>query len=149
MSAAADDAGQFLHRLVGAVNDHNLQGLVDCFHRDYVNVNPAHPERGFRGNEQVRRNWTQIFGGVPDLHARVLRTAVDRDSLWTEWEMTGTRTDGGVFDMRGVFIFGVIDGRAGWARMFLEPVEHASGDADALVDSVAGAPSAMGSGTQS
>jgi hypothetical protein len=42
------------------------------------------------------------------------------------------------FDMRGVFIFGVADGRARWARMFLEPVEQISGDADALVTRVAG-----------
>jgi ketosteroid isomerase-like protein len=120
------------------VNDHDLEGLLACFHEDYVNENPAHPQRGFRGNEQVRRNWTQIFAGVPDIRARVLRTAVDGDSLWSEWAMTGTRSDGGEFDMRGVFIFGVADGRARWARMFLEPVEQHSGDADALVTRVAG-----------
>jgi len=26
---------------------------------------PAHPERGFTGREQVRKNWTQIFGCHP------------------------------------------------------------------------------------
>jgi ketosteroid isomerase-like protein len=138
MAAAGEDPRTLLERLVPAVNDHDLQRLQACFHEDYVNENPAHPQRGFRGNEQVRRNWTQIFAGVPDIRARVLRTAVEGDSLWSEWEMTGTRSDGGEFDMRGVFIFGVADGRARWARMFLEPVEQISGDADALVTRVAG-----------
>jgi ketosteroid isomerase-like protein len=138
MTAAKTDPTALLDRLVPAVNDHDLERLVDCFHPDYVNENPARPQRGFRGRDQVRRNWTQIFGAVPDIRASVLRSAVDGDSLWTEWEMSGTRSDGGRFDMRGVFIFGVADGRAKWARMFLEPVEETSGDADAAVSSVTG-----------
>ncbi len=138
MTEASTDPRALLERLLPAVNDHDLEGLVACFDEDYVNVNPAHPERGFRGGEQVRRNWSQIFAGVPDVRARVLRSAADGDTLWTEWEMTGARNDGAVFDMRGVFIFGVEAGRAKWARMFVEPVEQSSGDADALVARVAG-----------
>lgn len=149
MTTAREDPRELLGRLHSAVNDHDIDGLVACFHEDYTNENPAHPQRGFRGNEQVRRNWTQIFGGVPDVRARVLRSAVDGDSLWSEWEMSGTRTDGGAFDMRGVFIFGVDDGRVRWARMFLEPVERTSGDADAAVIRVAGDRSAQTSGARS
>jgi ketosteroid isomerase-like protein len=149
MTAAGTNPRALLDRLVPAVNDHDVEGLVACFHEDYVNENPAHPQRGFRGNQQVRRNWTQIFGEVPDVRARVLRSAVDGDSLWTEWEMSGTRRDGGDFDMRGVFIFGVADGRARWARMFLEPVEQTSGDADAMVRRVTGGRSTEPSGSRS
>jgi ketosteroid isomerase-like protein len=149
MTTAEMDPRVLLDRLVPAVNDHDLERLVDCFHPDYVNENPAHPRRGLRGNDQVRRNWTQIFGAVPDIRARVLRSAVDGDSLWTEWEMSGTRSDDGRFDMRGVFIFGVAEGRAKWARMFLEAVEETSGDADAAVSSLTGTNSARTSGTRS
>lgn len=138
MTGAAKDPWGLLERLLTAVNDHDLEGLVACFDEDYVNVNPAHPQRAFRGNEQVRRNWSHIFAAVPELRARVLRSAVDGDTLWTEWEMTGARNDGAVFDMRGVFIYGVANGRARWARMFLEPVEESSGDANDLVNQVAG-----------
>lgn len=138
MTAAGGDPRAWLNRLVAAVDDHDLDRLVGCFHEDYVNENPAHPGAGFRGNAQVRRNWTQIFGAVPDIRARTLRTAVDDAVLWTEWEMSGTRRDGGVYHMRGVFIFGIEDGRARWARMFLEPVEQASGDADAVVRRLTG-----------
>ncbi|MGI8694278.1 MAG: nuclear transport factor 2 family protein [Geodermatophilaceae bacterium] len=138
MTGAAKDPRLLLKRLLAAVNGHDLDGLVACFDDDYVNVNPAHPQRGFRGREQVRRNWSQIFAGVPDVHARVLRSAVDGVTLWSEWEMTGARNDGAAFEMRGVFIFGVADGQAKWARMFLEPVEETSGDANALLARVAG-----------
>jgi hypothetical protein len=35
--------------------------------------------------------------------------------------------------MRGVVIFGVVDGLAAWARLYLEPVEGAAGSVDAAV----------------
>jgi ketosteroid isomerase-like protein len=127
-----------LEQLLPAVNGHDLEAVASCFTDDYVNENPVHPRQGFQGKEQVRRNWTQIFGGVPDVRVRVLRSAVEGDTLWTEWEMSGTRRDGGAFEMRGVFIFGVDHGTARWARMFLEPVEEISGDADAAASRVAG-----------
>lgn len=149
MFPVGTDPRNLLERLLPAVNGHDLESSVTCFHEEYVNENPAHPQRGFRGNEQVRRDWTQIFAEVPDVRARVLRSAVDGDSLWTEWEMSGARRDGGQFDMRGVFIFGVVDGRARWARMFLEPIERADGDLDAFVSQVAGDGSAQTSGVRS
>ena len=74
---------------------------------DYRNETPAHPQRGFTGRDQVRRNWEQIFAAIPDLTAEVLRCAVDGDTVWTEWEHRGTRPDGSRHLMRGVVIFGV------------------------------------------
>lgn len=125
------DSPALVDRLVRAINDHDVDALVACFADDYVNETPAHPQRGFRGSEQVRRNWTHILAGVPDIHARVPRATVDGSTLWTEWEMSGTRRDGAAFVMRGVVIFGVADATATWARFFLEPVEEGSGDVDA------------------
>jgi integrase len=45
---------------------------VACFADDYVNEWPAHPQRGFRASDQVRRSCSRILAGVPDLHARLL-----------------------------------------------------------------------------
>ncbi|MGA7272290.1 MAG: nuclear transport factor 2 family protein, partial [Acidimicrobiia bacterium] len=87
----------------------------------------------FVGREQVRRNWSQIFALVPDVRVEVTRSAVDGDTVWTEWEHTGTRPDGTPHVMRGVIIFGVEDGLASWARFYLEPVREGEGDADAAV----------------
>ena len=112
-----------IERLLQATNDHDLEALVACFAEDYENATPAHPDRGFRGNGQVRRNWEQIFAFVPDLRAEVTRSAAEGDVVWSEWEMTGTRRDGSGHCMRGVVIFGVQDGLAQWARFYLEPVD--------------------------
>jgi len=130
-----------LQRLLAALNAHDLDALVACFADDYVNETPVHPQRSFHGSAQVRANWRQIFTGVPDVSARVPRAAVDGDALWTEWEMSGTRSDGDTFLMRGVVLFGVTDDAISSARFYLEPVEETSGDVDMHTRRVVGAAS--------
>jgi ketosteroid isomerase-like protein len=127
-----------IDRLIQATNAHDVAGIVACFAEDYALVCPPHPARSFRGSEQVRRNWTQILAGVPDLTARLVASAVDGASIWTEWEMVGTRRDQGAFRMRGVFVFGVDDDRIRWGRMFLEPVDEGAADVDATVRALTG-----------
>jgi ketosteroid isomerase-like protein len=122
-----------VERLQQATNDHDLDAIVACFADGYRNETPAHPERGFVGREQVRKNWEQILAFVPDVTADVLRSAVDGDTVWSEWELRGTRLDGSKHLMRGVMIFGVADGLAAWLRFYLEPVEQGGGDVDAAV----------------
>ncbi|RDV08567.1 nuclear transport factor 2 family protein [Arthrobacter sp. RT-1] len=138
MTSSADATGKVLEQLLQSVNGHELDKLVSCFADDYVNETPAHPHRGFRGREQVRRNWTDIFARVPDVHAEVRRSALQDDALWTEWEMSGTRIDGAAFLMRGVVIFAVTGGSISSARFYLEPVEEISGDVNAAVSRVVG-----------
>ena len=119
-------------RLCAAVNRHNLDDLTACFAADYRNETPAHPARGFQGRAQVRRNWEQIFAAVPDLTVEVL-LSVDGDTVWSEWEMRGTRRDGAQHLMRGVVIFGVDGDEATWARFYLEPVQEGGGDVDEAI----------------
>lgn len=128
-----------LERLIAAMNQHDLDAMVACYAGDYLNETPAHPQRGFRGNEQVRTNWTAIFTGVPDLRVDVPRHAVDGDRLWTEWDVSGTRRDGADFLMRGVAIFGIADDVIASCRFYLEPVEQSSGDVDQHTERVVGA----------
>jgi ketosteroid isomerase-like protein len=128
-----NQANAMLDRLLGATNDHDLEALVDCFAPDYRNETPAHPSRGFDGRDQVRKNWEQIFAFVPDIRATVTRRAADGDTIWSEWEMSGTRSDGSAHLMRGVVIFGVRDDRASWARFYLEPVLDDGADVNAAV----------------
>jgi hypothetical protein len=72
----------------------------------------------------VRRNWEQIFAFVPDIRGEAVRTAVDGDTVWSEWEMRGTRRDGTAHLMRGCIVFGVVDAAIRWARFYLEPVDE-------------------------
>jgi len=127
------EAAQLVERLVQGVNDHDLQAVAACFAEDYVNETPAHPARGFRGREQVRRNWEQIFAFVPDLRAEVSRCTFAGPVAWTEWEMTGTRRDGSSHHLRGVIVFGVEGGVARWGRFYLEPVDAGPGGVDEAV----------------
>ncbi len=123
-----------VERLQEATNRHDLDELVACFAVDYRNETPAHPERGFTGREQVRRNWEQIFAAIPDVSTDVVRWAVDGGTVWSEWEHRGTRRDGSAHMMRGVIIFGVIANEISWARFYLEPVQAGGGGIDATVN---------------
>lgn len=129
---ASDPAG-FVEDLVAAVNSHDLDALVDCFADGYLNETPAHPARSFVGVDQVRANWSMIFGAVPDIRATVPATAVDGDTVWTEWELDGTRRDGGAHHMRGVMIFDVTGRQASRVRFYLEPLDESGVDIDAAV----------------
>ena len=117
-----------IERLLGATNAHDVEGIVACFAEGYTLESPLHPARSFRGKQQVRTNWTQILAAVGDLEARLVSSARDGCTAWTEWEMVGTRRDGCSHCMRGVFIFRVEDDLIVNGRMFLEPVDVSAGD---------------------
>jgi hypothetical protein len=74
-SPSPDDPVALVHRLCAATNAHDLDALVACFASDYRNETPVHPERGFVGAVQVRRNWAQIFAAIPDLTTAVVGVA--------------------------------------------------------------------------
>ena len=67
-----------LERLRDAQNRHDLDAFLDCFDSGYRSEQPVHPDRAFTGQEQVRRNWTAVFDGMPDFRAE-LREAHERD----------------------------------------------------------------------
>ena len=138
MDSRTSSALALVERLKEAVNRHDLESLAGCFAPDFMNETPVHPARSFQGCEQVRSNWAQIFAGVPDIEAEVLRTSVDSGSAWTEWEMRGTRRDGAPHLMRGVSIFGVGDDQFTSVRFYLEPVELGGAGVDAAVRQAVG-----------
>jgi ketosteroid isomerase-like protein len=114
-----------LARLADAVNRHDPDAMAALFAPDYRSEQPAHPERGFGGADQVAANWRQMFAGVPDLTAEMVAEASDGDISWSEWRWSGTHTDGRPFRMRGVTLMGVgADGLIHWGRLYMEPVEE-------------------------
>ena len=127
------DPSSLVQRLRVATNAHDIEAIVACFASDYRNETPAHPGRNFVGNEQVRRNWTQILASIPDVSTEIVASVASGNVVWSEWEHRGTRRDGTAHLMRGVVIFGTADGLITSARFFLEPVEEGSGDVDVAV----------------
>lgn len=119
-----------IDRLVAATNAHDLDALVACFADDYRLEMPLHPARDFVGPAQVRRNWEQIFAAVPDIEVTVSRQVVDGDTVWTEWEMRGTRPDRSLHLMRGVIIFGTDGSVIRWGRFYLDPVDEGTSTVD-------------------
>ena len=132
-SGSTTEPAAVLRRLQDATNAHDIEAIVACFAPDYRNETPVHPARGFIGDEQVRRNWTQILTAVPDLSAEVVASAVSGETVWSEWEHRGTRPDRTAHLMRGVIVFTVADGVITSARFFLEPVDQGDTGVDAAV----------------
>ena len=107
------------------MNAHDIDAFVGCFHDDYQSEQPAHPDRAFRGREQVRRNWSAVFDGVPDFRSELRGSVADGDRVWSEWHWRGTQSGGTPLDMVGVLVCGVREERIAWARLYIEPVEQA------------------------
>jgi len=110
-------------RLFEATNDHDVDGMMACFHQDYRSEQPLHPDAGFSGREQVAKNWSLMFSEVPDLRLDVLRAAVAGDEVWTELRVHGQKADGSSFEYRGMTVWGLRDDLIAWARFYFEPVE--------------------------
>jgi len=126
-----------IERLRDAINTHSVDAMAECFDPDYESSFPVHLDRAFRGHAQMRKNWTQIFGAVPDIHATIVSACSNGDVAWGEWDWQGTRVDGEPYHMRGVTIQSVQQGRIAWTRLYIEPVQEAGPGSDVAVrDSV-------------
>jgi ketosteroid isomerase-like protein len=122
-----------VQRLHSAMNQHDLETFLACLDPDYRSEQPAHPARGFDGRDQVEKNWSALFEGIPDFHAELLATARDGDTLWSEWHWTGSRTSEAPLDMRGVTLFEIKNDRIVSARLYMEEVEASGAAIDETV----------------
>ena len=52
----SDAAAQYVERWEAEWNAHDLEAFLACFQEDYESEQPAHPDRAFRGRDQVRSN---------------------------------------------------------------------------------------------
>ena len=122
-----------IERLREAMNRHDPEAMLECFDPDYKSEQPAHPNRGFGGREQVQKNWSAMFESFPDFHAELLRDSTDRDTVWGEWRWSAAG-----LQMAGVTVMGVKEGRISWARLYMEPVEEAGQDIDEAMRTITG-----------
>ena len=102
-----------------ALNQHDLQAFLECFDPRYHSEQPAHPNRGFGGKEQVRKNWSDMFESFPNFEADLLRHTTDEGVVWGEWHWRATG-----LKMAGATIMGVEGDRIVWARLYMEEVEE-------------------------
>jgi ketosteroid isomerase-like protein len=120
-----------LERLHAAMNRHDLEAMLELFDPDYRSEQPLHPNRGFGGKEQVRKNWSRMLDSFPDFEAELLGHAYSEGTVWSEWRWSATG-----LNMAGVTLFGVRDGRIVWGRLYMEPLEEDGKDIDEAVQSI-------------
>jgi limonene-1,2-epoxide hydrolase len=120
-----------IERMAQALNRHDLEAFVECFDAEYRSQQPVHPNRGFGGKEQVRKNWSGMFASFPDFEAELLRYTTDDGVVWGEWHWSAAG-----LDMAGVTIMGLKDDRVVWARLYMDPVEEAGQDIDEAMKSI-------------
>lgn len=120
-----------LERLHTAMNQHDLEAMLECFDPEYRSEQPLHPNRGFGGKAQVRKNWSRILDSFPDFEAQLLGHTSSGGTVWSEWRWSATG-----LNMMGVTLLGVREGRIVWGRLYMEPVEEDGEDIDESVRSI-------------
>jgi hypothetical protein len=112
-----------IERMAEALNRHDLKAFLGCFDPNYRSEQPAHPNRGFGGIEQVRKIRLGMFESFPDFEAQLLR--------YTAAEGVGrVALDGyGAEHGRGNHNGGEED-RFVWAHLYMDPVEEDGQDID-------------------
>jgi hypothetical protein len=118
-------------RLRTAMNQRDLEAMLECFDEQYRSEQPLHPNRGFDGKEQVRKNWSAILESFPDFEAKLLGHAASDGTVWCEWRWRATG-----LDVAGVTLFGVREARIVWGRLYMEPVEEGGEGIDEAVRSM-------------
>jgi hypothetical protein len=125
--------GRVIERMAEALNRHDLEALLGCFDPNYRSEQPAHPNRGFGGKEQIRKNWSAMFESFPDFEAQLLRHTADEGVVWGEWHWIATG-----LNMAGVTIMGVEDDHIVSARLYMEAVEEDGQDIDEAMRTITG-----------
>jgi hypothetical protein len=122
-----------LERLRDALNGRDVDAMLECFDPDYNSEQPAHPNRGFGGKEQVRKNWSGMFESFPDFEAELLRHSFDGDVAWSEWYRSATG-----LTMAGIILMGVRGDRISWARLYMETFEEVGQNIDEAMKTITG-----------
>jgi hypothetical protein len=120
-----------LEQLHNAMNQHDLEAMLECFDPDYRSEQPLHPNRGFGGKEQVRKNWSRMLNSFPDFEAQLLGHTSSGETVWSEWRWSAKG-----LNMMGVTLLGVREGRIVWGRLYMEPVDVDGEDIDESVRSI-------------
>lgn len=122
-----------IERMREALNQHDLEAFLACFDPNYQSAQPAHPNRGFGGKEQVAKNWAAMFESFPDFEADLLRHSAQERVVWGEWRWRATG-----LEMAGVSVMGVEGDRIVWARLYMEEVEEDGQDIDEAMRTITG-----------
>ncbi|MEO7230299.1 MAG: nuclear transport factor 2 family protein [Candidatus Limnocylindrales bacterium] len=126
-SFASEDPHDLAARWIGAINAHDLEGVVECFDPDYLDHAPARRGESVRGQGEIRANFRKFFDDIKNVRAELRAVVGGADEIWIEWRMFGNRPDGTPMEFTGVNIFGLRDGSFATGRIYTELVRDAGG----------------------
>ncbi len=124
MSQHSHVAEVLIQRLHHAMNAHDLDVLLSCFHSSYTSEHVVHPEHNLDGAEQVRTKWLKTFQVIPNFRSELIGVAFENDTAWVEWRWFGHQSDGTLMEWQGVTLFGLRDNQIVWGRPYMELVER-------------------------
>jgi predicted esterase/ketosteroid isomerase-like protein len=99
---------QCLVALFAAFNRHDVDSVMACLTSDIVFDAATGPEafgRRFRGTQEVRAAFAQVWRDIPDIGWTCRRHTVAGDTALSEWLFSGTRADGSRLEVEGCDIF--------------------------------------------
>ena len=76
------------------VTNGDVEGVLDLFADDAVNINPMSGEQGIRGKEALRAFYTNLTSSLVDYHAGPTDIIIDGDKLVAPLHLEGKTKDG-------------------------------------------------------
>jgi len=88
-TAASDtDAASVARAYFGAITDHDLEGMRECWAADGLDV--LHGLAELRGPDSIAAYFGNLFAAMPDFRLEVTDLLADGDKVAVHWQMTGT-----------------------------------------------------------
>jgi hypothetical protein len=78
------DSQAFLERYVKALETHDVDLLVTCWHPDVETTHVLHPDRSWRGLDLYRRVMTTVYKSNPDAHLEVTACSATGNIVFIE-----------------------------------------------------------------
>ncbi len=105
---------EVLQAFADAWNRHDADALMSFMTDDCVFEASAGPDvhgMAYRGREEVRAGFAEVWATFPDAHWGGARHFVCGDRGVSEWTFTGTRADGTGVEVNGCDVFTFQDGK--------------------------------------
>jgi ketosteroid isomerase-like protein len=104
----------FLQSFADAFNSHNVLAIMSHMTSDCVfeaSTGPDYDGEKFRGQEEVKKAFEDVFATFPDAHWGNPRHFISGDRGFSEWTFTGTKTDGTKVEVTGCDLFTFKNGK--------------------------------------
>jgi steroid delta-isomerase-like uncharacterized protein len=123
-----------VRRFFEALGRRDLHAMSECWSEDVVEDIVA--LRVLRGKPDLRDNFRELFGAVPDLETTVTRIVADEGHAVVEWRMSGTfsgapfqglEPTGRAVELRGLDLFEIEDDLIKSNTAYYDGMEFARG----------------------